>query len=151
MAPSQRPRLGEDHERDTVRAPQHQANGAAEQPTVLLVEDDAGVRTLARIILRQSGYAVLEAASGEEALGIAGGHGGPIDLLLTDVVMTPMNGPQVAAAVTQLRPTVKVLYMSGYVSEAIMRQGLLDVHAPFLAKPFRAEDLANMVREVLDR
>jgi signal transduction histidine kinase len=128
---------------------------AAGQPTrgaetILLVEDEAEVRALAREIIEQQGYTVLEAASGIEALSICGHRPGPIDLLLTDVVMPQMSGRELADRLVSARPDMKVLYMSGYTDDAIVHHGVLDLGKAFLQKPFKAESLARKVREVLD-
>jgi CheY-like chemotaxis protein len=118
--------------------------------TVLLVEDEIGVRELARRILRRAGYAVLEAESGGEALLAARLHDGPIHLLLTDVVMPRMSGRELADAITQLQPSMKVVYMSGYTDDAIVRHGVLEAGISFLEKPFTAEQLTRKIREALD-
>ena len=114
--------------------------------TVLLVEDEDGVRRLSRRLLENEGYRVLEAAAGEEAIALAKGHSGPIHLLLTDVVMPGLNGPEVAERVVFLRPEIKVLYMSGYTDTSLAR---LSAEAPLLQKPFTPEGLASRVSEIL--
>jgi two-component system cell cycle sensor histidine kinase/response regulator CckA len=118
---------------------------------VLVVEDAAPVRMLARAILEKHGYRVLEAASGEDALAVAGRTEGQIDLLLTDVVMPQMNGRQLYERLLVDRPGIKVLYMSGYTDNVIARRGLLEPGIALLQKPFSVERLTCMVREVLDR
>jgi PAS domain S-box-containing protein len=118
--------------------------------TVLLVEDEPGVRGLARDILRGHGYRVLEAANGEEALRIGQTHDGPIHLLLTDVVMPRMGGRELADRLTALRRETKVLYVSGYTDDAILHQGISQTGVAFLEKPFTAGGLAHKVRQVLD-
>jgi PAS domain S-box-containing protein len=123
------------------------ANGGSE--TVLLVEDEDIVRSLARRILHGSGYEVIEAGSGEEALRLARGHDGHIDLLLTDVVMPGMNGRELADRLTELRPGTRVVYMSGYTEDVVLQRGISGDRA-FLAKPFTATALAQEVRDVLD-
>jgi len=117
---------------------------------VLVVEDAAPVRMLARAILEKYGYQVIEAASGEEALELAGRTEGPIDLLLTDVVMPQMNGRQLYERLCVERPGLKVLYMSGYTDNLIARRGLLEPGIALLQKPFSVERLTCRVREVLD-
>ncbi|MDB5309034.1 MAG: domain S-box protein [Gemmataceae bacterium] len=119
--------------------------------TILLVEDEDGVRSLARTVLGEYGYAVLEAADGREAIGIADRHPGPIDLLVTDVVMPGLSGPEVAARVAARRPGVGVLYISGYTDDAVVRHGVLEAEVAFVQKPFRPDDLARRVRAVLDQ
>ncbi|MBI5017518.1 MAG: response regulator [Deltaproteobacteria bacterium] len=118
--------------------------------TVLVVEDETPVRALVRAVLSGLGYTVLEAPGPEEALRVADGHSGPLHLLLTDVVMPGMGGPRLAEAVTVRRPAVKVLYMSGYLDDAVVRHGVLDRGTRFLQKPFTTRALGRKVREVLD-
>jgi PAS domain S-box-containing protein len=118
--------------------------------TVLIVEDDDALRNLARLILQPQGYSILEAQNGEEALRVSEGHKGPIDLMITDVVMPGMSGPKLAEALLPLRPDMKVLYVSGYTDNTIVRHGMLDSDLSFLQKPFSPETLARKVREVLD-
>ena len=118
--------------------------------TVLLVEDEPGVRKLVRGILEQYGYSVLEAASGREALEVNAGHEARIDLLLTDVVLPEMSGREVADALEASRPGLKVLYLSGYTDHVVMDRGVLAAGARFLQKPFTPEVLARKIREVLD-
>ncbi len=118
--------------------------------TILLTEDEDGVRALARVILEASGYQVLGARDGQEALQIAQGHAGPIHLLLTDVVMPQMDGPQLADSLTTQRPDVKVLYFSGYTDDTLLRHGVQNTSAAFFPKPFSHAVLTRKVREVLD-
>ncbi|MFI5110347.1 MAG: ATP-binding protein [Terriglobales bacterium] len=117
--------------------------------TLLVVEDEDGVRLLVRDYLRMKGYTVLEAGHGEEALRIAGEHSGEISLMITDVIMPGMNGRQLAERMATLRPAMKVLYMSGYAETAVYRKGVLDPGCPFLQKPFGPPDLGRKVRDVL--
>ena len=119
--------------------------------TVLLVEDDESVRTLAARVLTQQGYTVLQASSGSDGLTLAREYPGHIHLLLTDVVMPQMNGRQLAEQLAVVRPGTRVLYMSGYTDDDIIRRGLLDLQTAFIAKPFTVESLAQMARETLDR
>jgi len=119
--------------------------------TILLVEDEDGVRAAARRILGAQGYTVLEAFDGAEALKVAEGHDATIDLLLTDVVMPRKTGPQLAAELLVLRPEVKVLYVSGHADEAIMPLALAGAGTAFVQKPFTHDGLAAAVRELLDR
>jgi PAS domain S-box-containing protein len=118
--------------------------------TVLLVEDEEAVRRLAHRILQSNGYTVLEAKNGEEASAIAKEHQGPIHILVTDLVMPRMSGRQLATSLVQARPDLRVLFMSGYAEEAVLRSGGRDPSVPFLQKPFSPMDLARKVREVLD-
>jgi PAS domain S-box-containing protein len=119
--------------------------------TVLLVEDDAGIRRLTKRALENNGYRVLEAAGPTEALSIAELVSGEIELLLTDVVMPRMGGRELAHALGRLRPAIRVLYISGFTGEALARFGDLAWFEDFLAKPFRPEALLTKVREVLNR
>ncbi len=118
--------------------------------TVLLVEDDDSVRRLTRTILENQGYTVLEAKNGGEALLLCEQHPGDIHLLISDVVMPGMSGPQLVERLLRLRPSLRFLYVSGYTDDAIVHHGMLDPETPFLQKPFSAEGLARMVREVLE-
>jgi PAS domain S-box-containing protein len=119
--------------------------------TVLLVEDDDLVRKVAQRVLARNGYVVLEARDGEEVNRICQRHEGPVHLLLTDVVLPGgMSGREIAAQLVQLHPEAKVLYMSGYTDDAIVRHGVLDPGIAFLGKPFTPTVLADKVRRVLD-
>jgi two-component system, cell cycle sensor histidine kinase and response regulator CckA len=118
--------------------------------TVLLVEDDHTVRLLASEMLRMNGYTVLQARDGLEALELVRGHGRPIHLLLTDVVMPQMSGRQLAENLADIHPGIRVLYMSGYTDGVIAHHGVLDAGLAYLQKPFTADFLARKVREVLD-
>jgi PAS domain S-box-containing protein len=120
------------------------------QETILLVEDESNLRRLARQYLETQGYQILEAEDGAAALQIADGHQGPIDLLLTDVVMPGMNGRELAEQISAQRPETRVLYMSGYTENAIGHDGLLDAGVNLLQKPFSLPTLKERVRELLD-
>ncbi|MBM4125478.1 MAG: PAS domain S-box protein, partial [Nitrospira sp.] len=118
--------------------------------TILLVEDEDEVRALLREFLETAGYRVLEAGQGEEALTLSAHHAGPIHLLLTDMVMPRMSGRQVAEALGQARPGLKVCYLTGYADDAFVRQGQLPPHSALLHKPVSLESLTRTVRELLD-
>jgi len=118
--------------------------------TILLVEDAQRVRAVVREILEMTGYTVLEARHGAEAVEVATRHAGPIHLLVTDVVMPQMSGRELAQRLATLRPDLKVLYMSGYTDDAIVRHGVLASGIAFLSKPFTPDALALKVRELLD-
>jgi signal transduction histidine kinase len=118
--------------------------------TILLVEDEAGVRRLSSTVLETQGYIVLEAASGDIALQVARSETGPIHLIVTDVVMPGMNGRELWERLKVLRPDSRVLFMSGYTDDAIARHGVLEPGIAFLQKPFTPFSLAQKVREVLD-
>ncbi len=117
--------------------------------TVLLVEDDVQVRTAAAGILRRSGYHVLLAEHAEDALRIAREHASPIDLLISDVVMPMMSGSELARRVAELRPTIRVLYMSGYTDDITTRHGISESNGVFLPKPLTPVTLRTKVREAL--
>jgi len=118
--------------------------------TILVVEDEANLRYLARQYLEKQGYRVIEAADGAVAMQIAVAHEGVIHLLLTDVIMPGMNGRELAQRISEIRPNVKVLYMSGYTENVIGQDGMLDAGVRLLQKPFNLRDLKSKVREVLD-
>jgi DNA-binding response OmpR family regulator len=118
--------------------------------TILLVEDEANLRYLARQFLEKQGYRVIEAADGAVAMQIAVAHEAVIHLLLTDVIMPGMNGRELAQRISEIRPNVKILYMSGYTENVIGRNGTLDAGIRLLQKPFTLRDLNSRVREVLD-
>ncbi len=132
---------------DRITRPAAAAGGTE---TILLVEDEEGVRELARDILRTSGYTVLEARNGPEALLLCERHQGPLDMLLTDVVMPRMSGRELAERLAPLRPDLSVLYMSGYTDDAVIRHGVLGAGTAFLQKPFTPAALVLRVRETLD-
>jgi len=118
--------------------------------TVVLAEDDDDVREFARRVLERAGYAVLEAADGAAALALVERHGGPIHALVTDVVMPGLGGRELAARVAARRPGVKVLYLSGYTPDAVLRDGVEAAAVAYLQKPFTPAALVAKVREVLD-
>ncbi|HJU42121.1 MAG TPA: MASE1 domain-containing protein [Vicinamibacterales bacterium] len=118
---------------------------------ILLVEDDSSVRRLAKELLVRLGYSVTEAASGRAGLALGSDDTRHFDLALCDVILGDMSGPAVAEALSALRPSIRVLYMSGYTDEAIVRTGVLDEGKPFLQKPFTPLQLSKKIREVLDQ
>ncbi len=118
--------------------------------TILLVEDEDGVRALTRHVLEGCGYTVLVAANGDEAVRLARRHDGPIHLLITDVVMPGAGGRAVAEQMTMSDPMMRVLFVSGYTDDAVIRHGVLSEGVNFLQKPFSPVTLAFKVREVLD-
>ena len=118
--------------------------------TILLVEDEANLRYLARQYLEKQGYKIIEAADGAVAMQIAVAHEAVIHLLLTDVIMPGMNGRELAQRISEIRPNVKILYMSGYTENVIGHNGMLDAGVRLLQKPFNLRDLKSKVREVLD-
>jgi hypothetical protein len=118
--------------------------------TVLVAEDDDLLRPLARGLLEKLGYTVLDAGTAAEALALARAHGGPIHLLIADVVMPGESGRQLARRLAEVRPDVRVLYTSGYTNEAIVHHGMLEPGLNYLQKPFTPAALARRVRDVLD-
>lgn len=114
--------------------------------TILVVDDEDGVRTLAKDVLGLEGYTILSTGDPRHALRIAREHAGPIDLLLTDVVMPLMNGAELADRLIAIRPGIRVLFMSGFDVSGILSPG-----SPFIAKPFDVDALARRVRQVLAR
>ena len=119
--------------------------------TILLVEDNPAVRALARRVLYRQGYTVLEAADGEEAILLCDRYGGHIDLVLSDVVMPKLSGPKAVEQLVAMRPSMQVLYMSGYTDDSIGQHGVLEADVHFIQKPFTPPALGKKVREVLDR
>jgi two-component system cell cycle sensor histidine kinase/response regulator CckA len=128
-------------------APQLAPHG---EETILLVEDEAVVRDLVRQVLQATGYVVLEAANGEQALQLSNAHRGPIQLLLADVVLPGLSGPEVAEQLASTRQQMQVLYMSGYAQDMIKRYGIPKRQRLFLQKPFTPTTLLANVREALD-
>src|SRR6266702_530342 len=119
--------------------------------TVLLAEDEAPVRAVARQVLERHGYTVLEAPSAEAALDVAERYSGTIHLLLTDVIMPGLSGRDLAVRLATLRPEARVIYMSGYTDDAITRHGVLEPGLAYVQKPFTPDIIARKVREVLDK
>jgi two-component system, cell cycle sensor histidine kinase and response regulator CckA len=117
--------------------------------TILLVEDEATLRNLADRILSKNGYRVLSAKDGVEAMALIESHEGPIDLLVTDVIMPKAGGREVAEHALRKSPRTKVLYISGYADDAVVLNGVLDADVPFLAKPFSPDALLRNVRRIL--
>jgi PAS domain S-box-containing protein len=130
-------------------APPLPLDAAAAQGSILLVEDEEMVRRLARRVLEGTGYAVLEAATGDEAIAIANRRDQRIDLIITDVIMPGMSGQELSAKLREQRPGIPVLYVSGYSEEAITQHGQLLPNTAFLQKPFSPAALVVKVREVL--
>jgi two-component system, cell cycle sensor histidine kinase and response regulator CckA len=129
-------------------------NGGSSKPlrgweTILLAEDALPLRELTRELLEEHGYTVLEAANGADAIRLAEKHREPIHLLLSDVVMPGMGGRELAESLVRIHPETKVLYMSGYLDDAIIRHGVLDAEIALLQKPFTKESLTHKVREAL--
>jgi len=116
--------------------------------TVLVVEDEAAVRVLTRLILERAGYCVIDAPNPETATAVCTDD---VDLLISDVIMPGATGPTLFKMLAKQHPRLKVLYMSGYTDDMVAREGMLDPEAAFLQKPFNNDGLLRKVREVLDR
>src|SRR6266704_1823348 len=144
------PRVEELAERAAAPA-QVRTRPARGTETVLVVEDEAPVRNVARQVLERHGYTVLEAPSAEAALDMATRYSGTIHLLLTDVVMPGLNGRELANRLAALRPDARVIFMSGYTDDAVTRHGVLEPGSAYVQKPFTPDAIARKVREVLDR
>lgn len=120
--------------------------------TLLVVENEAAIKHLVQVALERHGYVVLTAESGSEALRLAAAHAGPIDLLITDVVMPDLRGPELARRLAVERPDLTTLFMSGYMDDALGEDpSSLPVPVDFIQKPFSPSALAARVREMLDR
>jgi two-component system cell cycle sensor histidine kinase/response regulator CckA len=120
------------------------------RPTILVVDDEAGVRVMVARMLSLCGYAVVSAQSGEEAISIAQEYAAPIDLVLTDVRMPEMTGPELVEQLQKLRPGIRVMYMSAF-SRDVLPAGVQDTDVPFLTKPFTLRTLALSIVETLRR
>jgi two-component system cell cycle sensor histidine kinase/response regulator CckA len=142
------PRLDDAADELSGREQDHQIKKGSE--TILLVEDEEMVRELSEEILRDHGYKVLVATNGEEAIRVCERYAGPIHLVVTDVVMPKMSGPELAHRLALLRPTAKTLFLSGYTNASMTHSDLLNQDAEFLQKPFSEEVLTRKVREILD-
>ena len=118
--------------------------------TILLAEDENSVRVTSQLFLETLGYTVLAAETPEEALRLAGTHCGPIHLLIADVIMPGMNGPDLARVLTDEYPNLKCLFISGYTADVMLHRGTLGAGMPFLSKPISRDDLARKARRVLD-
>jgi PAS domain S-box-containing protein len=138
------------HAAETTEPEQVEAKPSGGAETVLLVEDEAGILSLGQAILKLYGYTVLAARTPQIALEMVRQHAGPIDLLITDVVMPGMNGKVLSEAIAALRPGVKMLFMSGYTADVIAHHGVLEAGVHYLQKPFAVKAMAAKVREVLD-
>jgi PAS domain S-box-containing protein len=139
-------------EAESAQAPSEEAAGKLPTgtETILLVEDDEGILNLSRMILENLGYTVLAASAPEYAINVVEDHPEDIHLLITDVVMPGMNGRELAEQLGAIRPNLKRLYMSGYTADLIAYRGILDEGVNFIQKPFRSDELAARVRQVLD-
>jgi two-component system, cell cycle sensor histidine kinase and response regulator CckA len=134
----------------SVSAAEERTPSARGHETILLVEDQPEVRSIARTLLSRHGYTVLEAESGHVALAMVDGNTDPIHLLLTDVIMPVLGGQDLARQLLAMRPDLKVLFASGYTDDALVQQGVLQPGADLIQKPFSREALLQKVRSVLD-
>ncbi len=130
----------------SARQPETRAMGTE---TILVVEDEPALRRVAARALSAAGYHVLTAGAADEALAVLTDHDGPVHVLLTDVVLPGMNGRELAARVTAMRPDIRVLYVSGHTDDAVLRRGVVEEHVAFLAKPFTVSELTQKLRDVL--
>jgi CheY-like chemotaxis protein len=135
---------------DSHKVPDSDLMKSRGSETILLAEDETSLRILTRNLLELSGYTVLEARSGADAITISNQHDGLLSLLLTDVVMPGMSGRVLAAQLTVQRPNMKVLFMSGYTGQAVGAHGALEEGSFFLQKPFSRDGLVSKVRQALD-
>src|SRR5262249_51903499 len=142
------PRLADSARPGSGEAKLQPVRGGTE--SILLVEDDTLLRSLVRDTLRDGGYSVIAAGDGNEALRLLAQHRGPLDIIVTDVVMPDLGARQMVDQLVTTFPKAKVLYLSGYTDDAVVRHGILHDQVPFLQKPFTSDTLRRKVREVLD-
>jgi DNA-binding NtrC family response regulator len=138
------------HEASKLQLPKPAAISSRGCETLLLVEDEVAVRQSTREFLMLNGYIVLEAKNGEDALCIVREYTPPIHMMITDVVMPTMGGAKLAAHLAVERPDMKVLFVSGYAENTVLRHGAIDVANRFLQKPFSLKTLARKIREILE-
>jgi len=131
-------------------APEEATVSSSGSETILLAEDDGDVRRIAKKILERQGYKVLESSNGQAAIALADRFAGPIDLLMTDIVMPGMNGRQLAEILTARHPGLKTLFVSGYTDDQIVRHSVMSASTHFLNKPFSTSDLTSKVRDILE-
>ena len=118
--------------------------------TLLIVENESAIRYLLQVALRRNGYTVLAAESGREALQLVRNHAGAIHLLITDVMMPDMDGPELVRHLSTIRPDTRTLFMSGYMDDTLGERGILSTNANFIQKPFSPGTIAQRIREILD-
>ena len=118
--------------------------------TLLIVENEPAIRNLLQVALRRNGYTVLAAESGREALELVRHHADAIHLLITDVVMPDMDGPELVRQLSTIRPDTRTLFMSGYMDDTLGERGILSTNANFIQKPFSPRTIAQKVRDILD-
>jgi PAS domain S-box-containing protein len=144
------PRVRPATQRDTERLPGHDLEGVRGKETILLVEDEPVVRALIKNALNQHGYFVLDTQNGMDALRVGTQYAGQLDLLITDVIMPQMSGREVAHNLALIFPDLKILFISGFTDDAIVRHGVLEKGSAFLQKPFTPDVLLRKVRTILD-
>jgi signal transduction histidine kinase/ActR/RegA family two-component response regulator len=137
-------------DKDTEKAVPDKKAAAGGTETILLVEDEPSILRMTRMMLERKGYTVLPAATPTEAVEKAKNHSGPIDMLMTDVIMPEMNGRDLAGQITDLYPDIRLLFMSGYTANVIAHHGVLDDGVAFIQKPFSMVDMTEKVRAILD-
>ena len=118
--------------------------------TLLIVENEPAIRNLLQVALRRNGYTVLAAESGREALELVRNHADAIHLLITDVVMPDMDGPELVRQLSTILPDTRTLFMSGYMDDTLGERGILSSNANFIQKPFSPRTIAQKVRDILD-
>jgi len=118
--------------------------------TLLIVENESAIRALLQVALSRNGYTVLTAESGRKALELVRNHTGAIHLLITDVIMPDMDGPELVRHLSTIRPDTRTLFMSGYMDNTLGERGILATNANFIQKPFSPRAIAQRVREILD-
>ena len=118
--------------------------------TLLIVENESAIRNLLQVALKRNGYTVLAAESGREALDVVRNYTGAIHLLITDVMMPDMDGPELVRQLSTIRPDTRTLFMSGYMDDTLGERGILTTNANFIQKPFSPRTIAQRVREILD-
>ena len=125
-------------------------SGSSGTETLLIVENELAIRNLLQLALRRNGYTVLAAESGREALALVRDHVGAIDLVITDVMMPDMDGPELVRQLSTIRPETRTLFMSGYMDDALGERGILPTTVNFIQKPFSPRTIAQKVRDILD-
>jgi len=141
----------ESHEKGKVHSPVTQESVLLRgNETIMVIDDEANIVAMISQILTELGYHVISATSGRDALILSNQHAQTIDIVLTDIIMPELNGPDIVRMLRQKRPTLKALYMSGYANNAAAQIGRLKHDTAFLQKPFSSETLTQCIRKVLD-
>jgi DNA-binding NtrC family response regulator len=145
------PRVDEPQDIDEVKEKQVDEELLRGDDTILVVEDNEEVRKVTARILKMQGYRILEASNEDDAFSIGDQHDGPIHLIVTDIVMPKMHGPELAKHLSSSYPEMKVIYMSGHVENVISHHGILEKGMEYIQKPFTINGLVRKAREVLDK